>query len=45
MELYLRFILQVFSPAGFQGKPAPDESVINGYKALDIMMIGILQLF
>lgn len=42
MKLYVRFVLQMFSPAGFQRERPSDESLIDGHKALDIMLISFL---
>lgn len=45
MEIYIQFLCEMFSPAVFQGEPTSDESLINGHKALDVMIICLLQLF
>lgn len=45
MEIYVRFVREMLSPAVFHGEPTSDESLINGHEALDIMIICFLQLF
>lgn len=44
MEIHIRFLCEMLSPAGFQREPASDEGVINLHKALDIMIVCFLQL-